>query len=130
MIVLYLGLIVWFATFVLVESELFRPFREWVAMHADAAELWLDDAPYEPEPAKAVRRAKRTYARWHKARYLVGCHTCSGTWVGLAVAALSGVRPVGSGVVGFVFAGLLFKAVGHLILVAHKAGESYGDRQG
>lgn len=126
--VLYAGLVVWFATYILVESELFRPLREWVAMHEDVAEM-VHDSAVESEPVKVVRQTGRTFALWRRARYLIGCHTCAGTWVGFAVAAaLPGVRPLGGGVVGFVLAGLVFKAVGHLVLVLHKLGESLADR--
>lgn len=136
MSVLYAGLVVWFATYVLVESEMFRPLRDAVKRRRDAglpvrtSRTYVNQRAYEEyNYAVELYVGSRRYRRWEKLRYLLGCHACAGTWVGFAVAAaLPGVRPLGGGAVGFVLAGLLFKAVGHLALVAHKLGESLANR--
>lgn len=49
--VLFGGLINWITTCILVDSELFRKFREWCK------------------------------ERGHYPGYLVGCHLCAGTWI-------------------------------------------------
>lgn len=96
-----LGIVCWLVTLVVVDSELFRPLRIWVAGHRRGAD----------------RLPRRPAWLWHKLRYLVACHLCTGVWVGLVLAAaVPTVRPFGTGPVGFVLAGLSVKAVGHLTL--------------
>lgn len=125
-----LGLVNWIATTILVESELTRPLRDWVSGREREARK-RDGHPAVPGfqlvTEEFVRRvfgldgprlSWRARA-WGKARYLVSCHLCTGTWVGLALAvAVPAVRPFGTGVVGAILAGLLFKATGHLVLEA------------
>jgi|FLYL01.1.fsa_nt_gi hypothetical protein len=94
--VIALGLVNWIATTILVESELFRSVREYVDRRA-----W--DARWEWS-----RRV------WNKARYLIRCHLCTGTWVGLVQASVFGSP--WDGVTGWIAGGLLYRAVGHLVL--------------
>lgn len=89
-LVIFLGLANWIITVILVESELSRPFRLWVS----GTHFF---APARPKLA-----------------YLVSCHLCTGTWVGLALALVAG-SPV-PGVLGLVVGGLIYKAVGHVTL--------------
>lgn len=84
---LLLGAVVWFVTTVIVESELTRPIREAIVARFPG-----------------------------KVGYLVNCHMCAGTWVGLGVGFLHPLA-LGSGwVVACLLSGLAYKAVGHLIL--------------
>lgn len=83
-----LGLVCWIATTIVVEAELTRPVRE------------------------RVKRSRRCCAL--KLDYLVSCHLCSGTWIGLTLSAVFG-SPWG-GFAGIVAGGLLYKAIAHLIL--------------
>lgn len=85
MTVLFLGLVCWWATTIIVESEITRPLREWCERHMH-----------------------------EKVAYLAHCHMCCGTWVGLALAAVFG-GPF-PGFAGWVANGLLYKAIGHLVL--------------
>lgn len=92
--VLVLGLVCWIATAILVDSELFRPLRSWTTRKVFAAE----------DAAKLARRGRTVFiangrrqhtvptkarwrrAFWRKVSYLVNCHLCAGTWIGLAIA--------------------------------------------
>lgn len=109
-----LGLINWLITTIVVESELTRPLRDWV----------------DRTPTRRVKRwvPQRTTLR-AKAAYLIGCHLCTGTWIGLAQAlTVPHLGPFGTGITGWVLAGLLYKAIGHATLVLHKAGEAIAQR--
>ncbi len=88
--VLALGAVCWLVTTILVESELCRPLRD-------------------------------RLARWSKLHYLSSCALCTGTWVGLVLAAVTPYRPIASPApfVSWLLAGLLYKAIGHLILAAN-----------
>lgn len=83
--VLYLGLVTWLATLIIVEGKIFDTPRQWVVSYAPG-----------------------------KLSYLVTCHLCAGTWVGFALAAVAG-GPFG-GWAAIVLNGLLYKAIGHLVL--------------
>lgn len=123
--IIALGLVNWLTTTIIVESELTRPLREWFKRKGtwqQTDEEW--DAQYAAhlrgeEPPKPQLRLRA----WRKAAYLVACHLCTGTWIGLVLAALGLVHPFGPGVLGWTLTGLLIKAIGHLTLVVHKAGE-------
>lgn len=111
LLLLFLGVANWLATLILVESEVTRDYREWIGRRADYA----NEFPIV-NPLKAFL--------WHKLRYLVGCHLCTGTWVGFLMALF--ITPIVSvPVIGTVLTGLVIKGIGHLFLVIHKAGESY-----
>lgn len=131
-----LGLVCWLVTAIVVESELFRPLRAWVDRHA---------RPYKPSPIEGFSAAWAAIFRaalfgttfetkkpvplrgrlWMKASYLISCHLCAGTWIGLALAAgVPSVRPFGPGLLGWALAGLLVKAVGHGALIVQRAGEA------
>lgn len=132
---LALGLVCWIATTIVVESELFRPLREWLARREDAAlwgdyaALWGDYAP-EERASSFVRGVEVPACHpvrevlWRKARYLLACHLCAGTWIALGLVALHPVAVFGPGFLGWALGGLLVKAIAHLALVAHKAGEA------
>lgn len=102
--VLALGLVCWLVTKIVVESVLFRPLR-----------FWLDGKAF---PTRTHRYYDRPVKAWEKARYLVNCHLCAGTWIGLALAAVTPYRPLGPGFLGVVLAGLLYKAAGHAAMTA------------
>ncbi len=108
-LVIFLGLANWLGTTIIVESELFRPLREWVNNRRIKAEGYTMIS----ERYGVITCPWRCRA-WGKATYLVSCHLCAGTWVGLAIAAVAG-SPV-PGVLGFVLGGLVFKAIGHITL--------------
>jgi hypothetical protein len=92
--VVLLGLVNWIATTIVVESEFFRPLRDGIAQIGE--------------------RRPRHRAAWEKASYLVGCHLCTGTWIGLVQALVFGSP--WAGVPGLVAGGLVYKALGHLTL--------------
>lgn len=112
--VLFLGLVNWLVTLILVESELTRPVREWVNGRRIKAEVCVE-YPHRPREYRNIITCPWRCRAWGKAHYLVGCHLCAGTWVGFMLAAAFG-GPLASGVVGVVSNGLLYKAVGHVTL--------------
>lgn len=122
---LALGLVCWLTTLILVESELARPVREFVDRCADrtgprllVAGQWVpDDGDPTTAAFATLRRGPRlTHGLWRKLRYLVGCHLCTGTWVGLGLAWATSTRLALTGAAGLVLGGLLVKAVGHVVL--------------
>ena len=121
--IIALGLVCWFATYLIVESEFFRPLRDTVT----GLRSWT--------VVKLNRSTRRLPARfwntaalfWAKVDYLFGCHTCTGTWVGL-VLAFYAPAVFGLGLAQFVLVGLLIKAIGHIVLILHKYGESVTDQ--
>lgn len=95
---LYAGLVVWLVTLIIVESELLRPVREWVA-------------GYVPATVINPRLSISEFNTRPKLAYLLGCHLCTGVWVGLTVAVVvPGPLPY------TVLNGLLYKAIGHGVL--------------
>lgn len=115
---IYLGLVNWLVTLVLVESELTRPVRDFFEDRRNAADEFAVVTMGNDDFTEAEQRtAQRRYTAWSKARYFVSCHLCAGTWVGLLLASLvPGARPLGGGALGLVLAGFLFKAIGHITL--------------
>lgn len=104
-VVVFAGLVNWLATTIVVESELFRPLREWIG-----GKTWQ----YTIYGGKTAREDHYEWQR-PKLAYFLGCHLCTGTWIGLAEACV--LRPLPwSGLAGIAASGLLFKAVGHLVL--------------
>jgi len=72
----------------------------------------------------------RNRARGEYSRYFVGCHLCTGTWVGIAEAVaftLAGVALPFAGWFLVLANALAIKAVGHLILVVFKLGDASVD---
>lgn len=135
-LVIFLGIANWLATTILVESEVTRDYREWINRKADTAAnrkayfLGGNDRKWNfTETEKQVRlRVNRVAFLWNKLRYFVGCHLCTGTWVGLVMAAF--IAPIVSiPFVGWVLTGLTIKGIGHLFLVVHKAGEAWTQHQ-
>ncbi len=101
-LLIMLGLATWIATSIVVEAELFRDVRCFIDKLHGRYDNWL------------------TY----KLRYLIQCHMCTGIWVAAIVAIF--VPPVASsGIVGWGLTALAIKGVAHLLLVIHKAGESW-----
>lgn len=119
--VLALGLVCWIVTAILVESDLFRPLREWLEFEADTWQQVRDMG--DEDSSFRYKRDVPLEVFFRKAKYLVACHLCAGTWVALLLAALIDVRPFGHGFLGWLLAGLVVKAVAHLTLVLQKAGE-------
>lgn len=122
------GAVTWLVTLILVESHLTKPLREWTAGQAiaaaaryDAAHNYVLRAKGDPVglDARLDRQAKarRRMAWWEHAHYFARCHLCLGTWVALVLTVLPGMpRPFGAGVLGWLLAALVVKAVAHLIL--------------
>lgn len=99
------GLVNWLVTTIIVESELGRPLRDYISSRRDGGDGG-DGSWVACDLDRGV---------WRWADYLVRCHLCVGTWVGLAEALYVG-PVVRSGILGIMFTGLLIKAVGHLVL--------------
>lgn len=115
--VLLLGLVCWIVTTILVESELTRGVRSYIVgkeqfwrMFDEAWRMYGDREAH----AKKMRRVDRRAFLWREARYFIGCHLCTGVWVGLVLSALFGSP--WPGFVGWAAGGLLYKAIGHLVL--------------
>ena len=109
-----LGFVCWLVTTVIVESEMVRPIREWINNK-------YTEAYDYPEYPATVREDGWKAVFWYKLKYLVGCHLCTGIWVGLILAALTPwVTPIAAGAMGVVLNGLLYKAIGHTVLVWQK----------
>lgn len=107
-LLIFLGIANWLATTILVEAEITRDYRDWIGKRYDEA----NEYP----------RSRSTWA-WYKLKYLVGCHLCTGIWVGIVMAAF--ITPViATPVVGFVMTALIIKGIGHMVLVLHKLGEA------
>lgn len=128
--VIFLGLVNWLATTILVESELFRPIRD--RLVGQAPRWRAEGYASRVEMVRELRQAQPTarlaaLAEWAsqsvparaKVNYLVGCHLCAGTWVGLAIALVAG-SPI-PGVLGLMLGALVFKAIGHITLEATAA---------
>lgn len=100
-VVVAAGLVNWLTTTIIVESELFRPLRDFVCRQ------------------RITRSRGRLNDRgaWRWLDYLLRCHLCVGVWAALIEAAWLG-SAVGRGFAGVVFTALLIKAVGHLVLEA------------
>lgn len=104
-LMLMLGVANWFATTLLVESEIFRPVRGWVRNQYDKA------------------TGPRSAAVWSKLHYLVSCHMCAGTWVALAMA-LFAPAVVSVPVIGWLLTALVIKGIGHLVLLLVNMGNA------
>lgn len=121
--VLYAALINWFATFVLVESTLFAPWRDFCVKKGQR--ILLDGVVYRlpftfpsgTDPANPPTYEIIFKGPWFKVGQLVTCHTCTGVWVGFIEAiVLGGPFSLRWGILTVIANGLLFKAGGHLIL--------------
>lgn len=99
MIVLYLGLVCWLVTTIVVESEITRPLRGYVSR-----KLSIAADPFSLQPPWKV-------TAWSRLSYLLGCHLCTGTWIGLLLALF-----IPGGPFVWFINGLLYKAVGHFVL--------------
>lgn len=88
--VIYCGLINWLATWIICEGKVFEDVREWL---------------------------KKRFGEESKWAYLSTCHLCAGTWVGLGLSILlPGPLVARTPIASWMLNGLLYKAVGHLIL--------------
>lgn len=115
--IVLLGMANWLATLLIVESELFRPLREWIFRHWQNAIRFDSDftATELMENVQVLETFHESYL-WRQAKYLVNCHLCVGVWVGFAEALVLVHPLIGSGVVGIVLTALVFKAIGHATL--------------
>lgn len=109
-----LGLVNWFATLLVVESELVRPLRDWLDGRRRSAEGWSVEYDCAGNYMHGTITCPWRCRAWGKIGYLFHCHMCAGTWVGLAIAAVAG-GPF-TGWAALVLNGLAYKAVGHLTL--------------
>lgn len=127
MAVLYVCLINWLVTTILVESHLFAPVREWVvgeswhtfvggAWHKIGNKHWFtfpeDATEADVDKAKATNTMR---GPWFKLAQLVSCQLCVRVWVGFAEAFVFG-GPFAGRWYQFLADGLLYAAGGHLIL--------------
>lgn len=117
-LLLALGLVNWFATLLVVESEFFRPVRAWISRHASNARRRRDNA--QTRIGWWFWRAL-AYGRG-RVDFMINCHMCAGTWVGFFMVPFAPMV-FGTGITGWVLTGLLIKALGHGVLVLHKLGE-------
>lgn len=110
-IILIAGALNWFTTLVLVEGFIFKKRRERVKFQARRLAKWCLKCP---SPGFMRRNLGATA---QKMVYFVECHLCMGTWVGFVLASFMPV-PVHIPAWGAttIVNGLLFKAVGHMIL--------------
>ena len=154
-LLLALGLINWMATKLLVESEFFRPLREWITRRHAASQApdlarrlkaegfsmtrkpkaeklkeWGGALGYQEKMFEIANQMDKdtpyTLSKWElaqrlfwsKVEYMINCHLCAGTWVGLGMALV--VPPALLGVafwpVGYLFNAIAIKAVGHGVL--------------
>lgn len=124
--ILALGAVCWLCTTFVVESELFKPLRSWTRERKLIADLGHAPASMYETASRNLQRAFNAntaavhpwrFAIWSKVNYLVGCHLCAGTWIALGIVTVQpDARPLGTGFIGWLMAGLLVKAVAHLIL--------------
>lgn len=121
--VIALGLVCWLATTIIVESELVRPLRDFVERKRWAVRDIPEPVDYVDASVTAMRffKSKQGPEYFRRERplvtklsYALSCHLCTGTWVGVSLALIFG-SPF-SGAVGILGGGLLYKAIGHLVL--------------
>jgi Protein of unknown function (DUF1360) len=125
-LLLGLGLVNWLGTMLLVESEFFRPWRDWADhKHGDSIDRAISDPAFleqfaqvgEVTETQVLGALQVTGSKfWREVRYFVHCHTCTGVWVGFALAACAVHPLILSGLVGFVLSALAIKAIGHVVL--------------
>lgn len=94
--VVFLGLVNWIATIIIVESVIFEDVRSFIQRRG-----------------KLLEATRPALGR--KLGYVITCALCTGTWVGFVEALCFG-GPLRFGVLSFIANGLLFKAIGHLFL--------------
>lgn len=126
--IIALALVTWLVTNIVVDSEIFRPLRAWITDKKYVAQHGERPQPITMQNmSEALRRMwngvlngpvhPRSYAAWSKLNSLVTCKLCAGTWIALAAVTVQpDARPLGTGVAGWLLAGLLVKAVAHLTL--------------
>lgn len=128
--VLFAGLIVWITTCILVTSELTAPIRDWFESKRDDADVAWISTGFSYGSAQE-KHLQRFYTFWDKVSYLVNCTLCAGTWIGLFVAlVVPNIRPFGSGVIGWLLAGLLLKAIAHGLYVFQRLLEELANAAG
>lgn len=99
-LLILMGIANWLVTTVLVDGEIFAEVRD------------------------RVKRQKHRGWICAKAAYLVGCHLCTGTWIGLLMA-LFVPAVVDVPVAGTVLTGLVIKGIGHLVLLLVNMGNAW-----
>lgn len=113
---LLLGLACWVATTIVVESEIVKPLRSFVGRKTNACKL-RNRAAVIARDTKGARRSKRQHAVLFKLDYLLTCHLCAGTWIGLVIAGVvGGPVQLGNTFVAVVANGLVIKGVAHFVL--------------
>lgn len=137
--VLALSLVTWLVTNIVVDSELFRPLRSWIsskqyeARHGKKPVQHVGGLQSFTEAMDRILKGyiqgpahPRRFKVWSKVNYLVTCKLCAGTWIALlAVTVQPDARPLGTGFVGWLLAGLLVKAVAHGILELSAVAQEY-----
>lgn len=125
-----LGIAVWFATELVVDSRFFEPMRDWLESRYKEVRTKELRAYYDDDMAAAAKDLliyhktgpaltwKSGTLKW--LTLLVSCKMCAGTWIGLLVALF--VAPIVSvPLVGWVLTGLTLKGIAHLILIGQNA---------
>lgn len=137
--------LVWFLTTVLVEGEITRPIRDWfhqMLPHdwrptdwhgrptalgemrqnyrcsrcaAEAIESIVTRTPIQVDSGPITCKSERH----PKLAYLVSCHMCAGTWIGLAIGAVYPLPLHTNPIFSRLLSGLIYKAVAHLILAVN-----------
>ena len=91
---IFLAFATWYATTIIVESEIAAPIRSFTERKAITwkRRYFTDTRPRYATSHNgwALCRAREVF--WCKVAYLVTCHLCTGWWVGLAVALASTYR--------------------------------------
>lgn len=122
--ILALGLVNWFATTLVVESEFFRPLREFVSHRQLTAEMHRGRAERQLE----LLWTRWRYWAWSRVAYLIGCHMCTGTWLGFLLVPFAPAIFPGPAWAVFIVTALLIKAIGHMILVLQHMFQGIGSR--
>lgn len=110
----FAGAVCWLATLILVEGVIFQGCREWLKVKCDRIRERCLDRDNE---VRGTWMARNAHAAAGKIGYLVTCHLCAGTWVGIALTPFAH-GPFHSTIFGVtaLLNGLLYKAMGHLFL--------------
>lgn len=111
MSILILGLACWIVTLIVTDSAVFAGVRHWF----DRQDASADERMWR-RPTYAARFSAFI---WSKASYLVGCHLCTGTWIGLVL----GFMYTRGSIPDAIVSGLAIKGVAHGIYVVQRVGE-------
>lgn len=125
-LIILLGLVNYITTEIVVDSEIFRPYREWVRNHYAAsmereivdgafAEAFAGRNDVTAEEINVAMQSVRGSKFWREVAYFSQCKMCSGTWIAAIEVAVAGPLVL-HGWTGYVAGALAVKAVGHLVL--------------